>query len=49
LASGTLLKTQGSIRKNIAALHSAWGLDRLAMVRWAMDDIRLMHSADLRS
>lgn len=24
------------------------GLDRLAIVRWAIDDIRLMHSADLR-
>lgn len=24
------------------------GLDRLAMLRWGIDDIRLMHSADLR-
>lgn len=24
------------------------GLDRLAMLRWAIDDVRLMHSADLR-
>ncbi len=24
------------------------GLDRLALLRWAIDDIRLMHSADLR-
>jgi phenylalanyl-tRNA synthetase alpha chain len=24
------------------------GLDRLAIIRWAIDDVRLMHSADLR-
>jgi phenylalanyl-tRNA synthetase alpha chain len=24
------------------------GLDRLAMLRWGIDDVRLMHSADLR-
>jgi phenylalanyl-tRNA synthetase alpha chain len=24
------------------------GLDRLALLRWAIDDVRLMHSADLR-
>lgn len=24
------------------------GLDRLAMLRWSIDDVRLMHSADLR-
>ena len=24
------------------------GLDRIAMLKWGIDDIRLMHSADLR-
>jgi phenylalanyl-tRNA synthetase alpha chain len=24
------------------------GLDRLALLRWGIDDVRLMHSADLR-
>ena len=24
------------------------GLDRFAMLKWAIDDVRLMHSADLR-
>jgi phenylalanyl-tRNA synthetase alpha chain len=24
------------------------GLDRIAILRWGIDDIRLMHSADLR-
>lgn len=32
--------------------HRGWafgmGLDRLAMLRWGIDDVRLMHSADLR-
>ena len=25
-----------------------FGIDRLAMLKWGIDDIRLMHSADLR-
>ncbi|MDO8575940.1 MAG: phenylalanine--tRNA ligase subunit alpha, partial [bacterium] len=25
-----------------------FGIDRLAMLKWSIDDIRLMHSADLR-
>ncbi len=24
------------------------GLDRIAMLKWGIDDVRLMHSADLR-
>ena len=24
------------------------GLDRLALLRWGIDDVRLMHSGDLR-
>lgn len=43
-----VLKSAGVDPKKYRGFAFGMGLDRLAILRWAIDDIRLMHSADLR-
>jgi phenylalanyl-tRNA synthetase alpha chain len=44
----SVLTNAGLDAKKYRGFAFGMGLDRLAIVRWAIDDIRLMHSADLR-
>lgn len=44
----TVLKNGGLDPAVYQGFAGGMGLDRLAMLRWGIDDIRLMHSADLR-
>ena len=43
-----VLEAAGVDSKKYRGFAFGMGLDRLAMLRWGIDDIRLMHSADLR-
>ncbi len=43
-----VLKNAGIDPEKYRGFAFGMGLDRLAMLRWGIDDIRLMHSADLR-
>ena len=43
-----VLKNAGVDPNKYRGFAFGMGLDRLAMLRWAIDDVRLMHSADLR-
>ncbi len=43
-----VLKTAGVDPQKYKGFAFGMGLDRLAIIRWGIDDIRLMHSADLR-
>lgn len=43
-----VLKNAGVDPKKYQGFAFGMGLDRLAMLRWGIDDVRLMHSADLR-
>ena len=43
-----VLKNAGVDAEKYRGFAFGMGLDRLAIVRWGIDDIRLMHSADLR-
>ena len=43
-----VLKNAGVDPKKYRGFAFGMGLDRLAMLRWGIDDVRLMHSADLR-
>lgn len=44
----SVLKNAGVDPSKYQGFAFGMGLDRLAIVRWGIDDIRLMHSADLR-
>ena len=44
----SVLKNAGVDSAKYRGFAFGLGLDRLAMLRWGIDDIRLMHSADLR-
>jgi phenylalanyl-tRNA synthetase alpha chain len=43
-----VLKNAGVDTEKYQGFAFGMGLDRLAMLRWSIDDVRLMHSADLR-
>jgi phenylalanyl-tRNA synthetase alpha chain len=43
-----VLKNAGLDPKKYHGFAFGMGLDRLALLRWGIDDVRLMHSADLR-
>ena len=43
-----VLKNAGVDPKKYQGFAFGGGIDRLAILRWAIDDVRLMHSADLR-
>ncbi|PIR83773.1 phenylalanine--tRNA ligase subunit alpha [Candidatus Kaiserbacteria bacterium CG10_big_fil_rev_8_21_14_0_10_51_14] len=43
-----VLKNAGVDPTKYRGFAFGMGLDRLAMLRWGIDDVRLMHSADLR-
>ncbi|MBI2004845.1 phenylalanine--tRNA ligase subunit alpha [Patescibacteria group bacterium] len=43
-----VLKNAGVDHTTFQGFAFGMGLDRLAMLRWGIDDVRLMHSADLR-
>ena len=43
-----VLKNAGVDPQKYQGFAFGMGLDRLAMLRWGIDDVRLMHSADLR-
>jgi phenylalanyl-tRNA synthetase alpha chain len=43
-----VLKNTGVDPEQYQGFAFGMGLDRLAMLRWGIDDVRLMHSADLR-
>lgn len=43
-----VLKNAGVDPKKYQGFAFGMGLDRLALLRWGIDDVRLMHSADLR-
>ena len=43
-----VLKNAGIDPAKYQGFAFGMGLDRLAMLRWGIDDVRLMHSADLR-
>ena len=43
-----VIKNAGLDPKKYQGFAFGMGLDRLAMLRWGIDDVRLMHSADLR-
>ena len=43
-----VLKNSGVDPETYRRFAFGMGLDRLAMLRWEIDDVRLMHSADLR-
>lgn len=44
----SVLKNAGIDPEKYRGFAFGMGLDRLAILRWGIDDIRLMHSADLR-
>lgn len=44
----SVLKNAGVDPEKYTGFAFGMGLDRLAMLRWGIDDVRLMHSADLR-
>ena len=44
----SVLKNSGVDPEKYRGFAFGMGLDRLAVLRWGIDDIRLMHSADLR-
>ncbi|MBV9159245.1 MAG: phenylalanine--tRNA ligase subunit alpha [Candidatus Kaiserbacteria bacterium] len=44
----SVLKNAGVDPEKYRGFAFGMGLDRLAMLRWGIDDVRLMHSADLR-
>ncbi len=44
----SVLQNAGVDPKKYRGFAFGMGLDRLAMLRWGIDDVRLMHSADLR-
>ncbi len=44
----SVLKNAGVDPEKYKGFAFGMGLDRLAMLRWGIDDVRLMHSADLR-
>jgi phenylalanyl-tRNA synthetase alpha chain len=44
----SVIKNAGLDPNTYRGFAFGMGLDRLAILRWAIDDIRLMHSADLR-
>ncbi len=44
----SVIKNAGLDPNKYRGFAFGMGLDRLAILRWAIDDIRLMHSADLR-
>ncbi len=44
----SVLKNAGVDPKKYQGFAFGMGLDRLALLRWAIDDVRNMHSADLR-
>ena len=44
----SVLKNAGVDPDTYTGFAFGMGLDRLAMLRWGIDDVRLMHSADLR-
>lgn len=44
----TVLQNAGVDQKKYRGFAFGMGLDRLALLRWGIDDVRLMHSADLR-
>lgn len=44
----SVLKNAGVDPEKYRGFAFGMGLDRLAILRWGIDDIRLMHSADLR-
>jgi len=43
-----VLKNVGVDSEKYRGFAFGMGLDRLALLRWGIDDIRLIHSADLR-
>jgi phenylalanyl-tRNA synthetase alpha chain len=43
-----VLKNAGIDPEKYRGFAFGMGLDRLALLRWSIDDVRLMHSADLR-
>jgi len=43
-----VLQNAGVDPKKYRGFAFGMGLDRLALLRWSIDDVRLMHSADLR-
>ncbi len=43
-----VLENAGIDSKKYSGFAFGMGLDRLAMLRWGIDDVRLMHSADIR-
>jgi phenylalanyl-tRNA synthetase alpha chain len=43
-----VLKNAGVDSQKYQGFAFGMGLDRLALLRWGIDDVRLMHSADLR-
>ena len=43
-----VLKNVGVDSEKFQGFACGFGIDRLAMLKWGIDDIRLMHSADLR-
>jgi phenylalanyl-tRNA synthetase alpha chain len=43
-----VLKNAGADPEKYQGFAFGFGIDRLAMLKWGIDDIRLMHSADLR-
>lgn len=44
----SVIRNGGVDPKKYTGFAFGCGLDRIAMLRWGIDDIRLMHSADLR-
>ncbi len=44
----SVLENAGVDPKKYRGFAFGMGLDRLALLRWSIDDVRLMHSADLR-
>ena len=44
----SVLKNSGVDPEKYQGFAFGMGLDRLALLRWGIDDVRLMHSADLR-
>ncbi len=44
----SVLENAGVDSKKYQGFAFGMGLDRLAMLRWGIDDVRLMHSGDLR-
>ena len=44
----SVLRNAGVDPEKYQGFAFGMGLDRLALLRWGIDDVRLMHSADLR-